>query len=54
MTAATTAPVRDEDDDRSPEQGGGDPFDRDVLPTPRAPPARCCAPCSRRCAAGWR
>ncbi|MDN3271166.1 ABC transporter ATP-binding protein [Streptomyces sp. MA15] len=34
MTAATTAPVRDEDDDRSPEQGGGDPFDRDVLPTP--------------------
>ncbi|MEV5427476.1 ABC transporter ATP-binding protein [Streptomyces cellulosae] len=34
MTAATTAPVRDEDDDRSPEQSGGDPFDRDVLPTP--------------------
>ena len=34
MTAATTAPVRDEDDDRSPEQDGGDPFDRDVLPTP--------------------
>ncbi|MFH9178477.1 ABC transporter ATP-binding protein [Streptomyces albogriseolus] len=34
MTAATTAPVRDEDDDRAPEQGGGDPFDRDVLPTP--------------------
>ncbi|MFE7986512.1 ABC transporter ATP-binding protein [Streptomyces cellulosae] len=34
MTAATTAPARDEDDDRSPEQSGGDPFDRDVLPTP--------------------
>ncbi|WP_431991844.1 ABC transporter ATP-binding protein [Streptomyces albogriseolus] len=34
MTAATTAPVRDEDDDRAQEQGGGDPFDRDVLPTP--------------------
>lgn len=52
MTAATTAPVRDEDDDRTPQESG-DPFDRDVLPTPRAPPARCCAPCSRRCAAGW-
>ncbi|MEV5468165.1 ABC transporter ATP-binding protein [Streptomyces griseoincarnatus] len=34
MTAATTAPVRDEDDDRTPQQSGGDPFDRDVLPAP--------------------
>ncbi|MBT3163330.1 ABC transporter ATP-binding protein [Streptomyces sp. Vc74B-19] len=33
MTAATTAPVRDEDDDRTPQESG-DPFDRDVLPTP--------------------
>ncbi|TWD13409.1 ATP-binding cassette subfamily B protein [Streptomyces sp. T12] len=33
MTAATTAPVRDEDDDRTPKESG-DPFDRDVLPTP--------------------
>ncbi|MFE8957046.1 ABC transporter ATP-binding protein [Streptomyces althioticus] len=33
MTAATTAPVRDEDDDRTPQESG-DPFDRDVLPAP--------------------
>ncbi|QEU87810.1 ABC transporter ATP-binding protein [Streptomyces viridosporus] len=33
MTAATTAPAPDRDDDRSPE-GAGDPFDRDVLPAP--------------------
>ncbi|MDT6987033.1 ABC transporter ATP-binding protein [Streptomyces lusitanus] len=33
MTAATTAPVRDEDDDRA-RHKDGDPFDRDVLPTP--------------------
>ncbi|MFJ9002901.1 ABC transporter ATP-binding protein [Streptomyces sp. NPDC102359] len=33
MTAATTAPVRDEDDDRTSKESG-DPFDRDVLPTP--------------------
>ncbi|MGA5316556.1 ABC transporter ATP-binding protein [Streptomyces pseudogriseolus] len=33
MTAATTAPVRDEDDDQATHKGG-DPFDRDVLPTP--------------------
>ncbi|MGC2998129.1 ABC transporter ATP-binding protein [Streptomyces sp. G35A] len=32
MTAATTAPARDRDDDPSAE--GGDPFDRDVLPAP--------------------
>ncbi|GGV73954.1 ABC transporter [Streptomyces griseoloalbus] len=32
MTAATTAPVEDEDEDRTPESG--DPFDRDQLPTP--------------------
>ncbi|MBT3153592.1 ABC transporter ATP-binding protein [Streptomyces sp. CHD11] len=32
MTAATTTPVRDEDDDRTP--ATGDPFDRDQLPTP--------------------
>ncbi|MET7295579.1 ABC transporter ATP-binding protein [Streptomyces griseoloalbus] len=32
MTAATTAPAKDEDDDRTPESG--DPFDRDQLPTP--------------------
>ncbi|KES03047.1 ABC transporter [Streptomyces toyocaensis] len=32
MTAATTAPVRDEDDDREP--ASGDPFDQDRLPTP--------------------
>lgn len=25
-----------------------DAFDRDVLPTPRAPPPPCCAPCSPR------
>ncbi|MFF1277797.1 ABC transporter ATP-binding protein [Streptomyces marokkonensis] len=31
MTAATTAPVRDEDDDRAP--ASGDPFDQDRLPT---------------------
>lgn len=31
-----------------------DPFDRDTLPTPRAPPPACCAPCSPRCApASW-
>ncbi|CAL9431954.1 ABC transporter ATP-binding protein [Streptomyces sp. Tu 3180] len=33
MTAATTAPSPGKDDDRSPEETG-DPFDRDVLPTP--------------------
>ncbi|MGA5119275.1 ABC transporter ATP-binding protein [Streptomyces pseudogriseolus] len=33
MTAATTAPVRDEDDDQAAHKDG-DPFDRDVLPTP--------------------
>ncbi|CAM5461078.1 ABC transporter ATP-binding protein [Streptomyces griseomycini] len=33
MTAVTTAPARDKDDDRSPEETG-DPFDRDVLPAP--------------------
>lgn len=32
MTAATTAPVRDGDDDRTPQSG--DPFDQDLLPTP--------------------
>ncbi|MFF9201438.1 ABC transporter ATP-binding protein [Streptomyces sp. NPDC014986] len=32
MTAATTAPVEDEDADRTPESG--DPFDRDRLPAP--------------------
>ncbi|MEU9353776.1 ABC transporter ATP-binding protein [Streptomyces griseoloalbus] len=32
MTAATTAPAKDEDEDRTPESG--DPFDRDQLPTP--------------------
>ncbi|MFF5980245.1 ABC transporter ATP-binding protein [Streptomyces olindensis] len=35
MTAATTAPADDKPDDRSPGTGeAGDPFDRDVLPTP--------------------
>ncbi|MDN5382877.1 ABC transporter ATP-binding protein [Streptomyces sp. LB8] len=33
MTATTTAPAPDRDDDRSPEEAG-DPFDRDVLPAP--------------------
>ncbi|GGP75237.1 ABC transporter ATP-binding protein [Streptomyces calvus] len=32
MTAATTAPAQDEDDDRTP--ASGDPFDQDQLPTP--------------------
>ncbi|MFE9776034.1 ABC transporter ATP-binding protein [Streptomyces sp. NPDC005931] len=32
MTAATTAPAPDRDDDRTPDTG--DPFDRDVLPAP--------------------
>lgn len=32
MTAATTAPVRDGDDDRTPQSG--DPFAQDLLPTP--------------------
>ncbi|MFD5131954.1 ABC transporter ATP-binding protein [Streptomyces olindensis] len=35
MTAATTAPADDKPDDRSPGGGdAGDPFDKDVLPTP--------------------
>ncbi|MCT7351088.1 ABC transporter ATP-binding protein/permease [Streptomyces sp. 15-116A] len=33
MTAATTAPAREQEDDDRPERTG-DPFDRDVLPTP--------------------
>ncbi|TQL20076.1 ABC transporter ATP-binding protein [Streptomyces sp. SLBN-134] len=34
MTAATTAPVRDEDEDDGRTPAGGDPFDRDQLPAP--------------------
>ncbi|MEU0969632.1 ABC transporter ATP-binding protein [Streptomyces sp. NPDC005917] len=35
MTAATSLPAPDEDDELSrPKPAGGDPFDRDVLPTP--------------------
>lgn len=49
MTATTTSvPTADDEPDLPRPKDATDPFDRDVLPTPRAPPAPCCAPCSPR------
>ncbi len=52
MTSATTsAPTTGGDDTPEPPRPpatAGDPFDHDVLPTPRARPAPSCAPCSPR------